>query len=483
MRPSSNRELRKAILRGVIAAAAGSLFAVARAASPTVCTEPDETPDTCSAKIEAIMGSRAISAAVPTPQDADGLASQGIAKVNSGPSSTVPQSGASTTNDFVPFLQALLGSAPVSEENQEALALEFSNFLPLPRTIQHKFGVQLLGASVYAPLDGALVAADRAADRDALKAGIAANDDVTISISLSPASKRAGRDPSFHSELWSAFLSTALSAQGSPGPAEMQYRELVGKLGAVSVDEGFGKIPDAKVRAEFVAAYEEKERETYRSTSSLRQSLKETGFFSALDLLANNPQWSFVSSYRLRDDVTGPNEWSAKFQYEIGWPNLNSATTFARCNNDASCVQSNLARYLVAPETQRTLRAAPRIAISAAYTQRKRYTFELPSTVFTYEERSYRSLVGSVAYGQFLTGKPGDAVRMRLDVKFDYEDVSNDPQRNNRGVASANVTYPVADGFFISVGAVYATKPEFRGDVDKELSARAGLTYKLAKAP
>jgi hypothetical protein len=34
-------------------------------------------------------------------------------------------------------------------------------------------------------------------------------------------------------------------------------------------------------------------------------------------------------------------------------------------------------------------------------------------------------------------------------------------------------------GFFLSLGAVYATKPEFRGDVDEEIGARAGFLYKI----
>jgi hypothetical protein len=37
----------------------------------------------------------------------------------------------------------------------------------------------------------------------------------------------------------------------------------------------------------------------------------------------------------------------------------------------------------------------------------------------------------------------------------------------------------VVDDMVLSLGVVYANKPEFRGDVDKELSACAGLSYKL----
>ena len=74
--------------------------------------------------------------------------------------------------------------------------------------------------------------------------------------------------------------------------------------------------------------------------------------------------------------------------------------------------------------------------------------------------------------------RPGER-RARLDISVGYEDFSDDPLRQDRGLATVAVTYPLMEGFYLSLGAVYATKPEFRGDVDAELSARAGFTYKI----
>jgi hypothetical protein len=53
--------------------------------------------------------------------------------------------------------------------------------------------------------------------------------------------------------------------------------------------------------------------------------------------------------------------------------------------------------------------------------------------------------------------------------------------RQDRGVATVTLTYPVMQGFYLSLGAVYATKAEFRGDVDREIGARAGVTYKIVE--
>jgi len=79
----------------------------------------------------------------------------------------------------------------------------------------------------------------------------------------------------------------------------------------------------------------------------------------------------------------------------------------------------------------------------------------------------------------FLSGTPSDPARLRLDFTASYEDVSDDPAKNDRGIANLTFTYPIANGTFLSIGAVYASKPQYRGDVDKELNARAGLLYKF----
>lgn len=47
-------------------------------------------------------------------------------------------------------------------------------------------------------------------------------------------------------------------------------------------------------------------------------------------------------------------------------------------------------------------------------------------------------------------------------------------------MASATLSQGTVSGLTLSASLVWANKPEFRGDVDEELSANIGFNYKLA---
>lgn len=70
---------------------------------------------------------------------------------------------------------------------------------------------------------------------------------------------------------------------------------------------------------------------------------------------------------------------------------------------------------------------------------------------------------------------------LRFDLEAKHEDVSGDPMKNDRTIAAATLTQNLIDGNVLSFGVVFASKPEYLGEVDKELSARVGLKYKLNK--
>jgi hypothetical protein len=458
---------------------------------PTICTGgAGETPDGCSEKIEAwVNGSGAQEL---TEETVAPVVRKEAAKINTGPSAVAVGSGASTTNDYIPFIQALLGTSPGSGDEGDNLGLEFSNFLPLPDSIQHKAAVQLLGSKLYDPLASALAEAALQAEQSALEDQVASSDDMSLSISISRSNEETGRSPAQHSGLFHALLAASVRPNARLELARRAYNSLLEeielrtrnetdpakKFTRGELDSGFGALP-AEDLDRVLVAYEQMELASHADLVLIRDNLRASGFYDALELLSNNPQWSFVANYRSRDELAGPDEWTATVRYEIGWPSLRQAQKELGCADDA-CVASKFSTFILSPSTRRSRNSSPRFAFNLSYTERARYDFLLPSSTFAFSRESVSSLVGGISYGMFLTGTPSDPNRIRLDIAANYEDVSDDPAKNDRGVANLTFTYPIGGGTFLSIGAVYATKPEYRGDVDEELNARAGLLYKFA---
>jgi len=75
-----------------------------------------------------------------------------------------------------------------------------------------------------------------------------------------------------------------------------------------------------------------------------------------------------------------------------------------------------------------------------------------------------------------------------MDLSVTYEDVSDDPSKNDRGVAKATFTYPIGNGTFLSIGAVYATLvrleskgfvTSFTGEPTAERGGRAKRHFRI----
>ena len=64
-----------------------------------------------------------------------------------------------------------------------------------------------------------------------------------------------------------------------------------------------------------------------------------------------------------------------------------------------------------------------------------------------------------------------------LNAAREYNDSD---QMNDRTVFTLTGTRNLLPGMSLTAGLVWANKPEFRGEVDQELSARLGLNYKLS---
>lgn len=92
-----------------------------------------------------------------------------------------------------------------------------------------------------------------------------------------------------------------------------------------------------------------------------------------------------------------------------------------------------------------------------------------------------KKLIISAGWSRLIPADSSGTQPMRVDFVAKYENVSDDPTRRDRGVATLTITRQFGN-LTIPFGIVYANHPEFLGPVDKELSAHVGLKFNLFSA-
>lgn len=385
-------------------------------------------------------------------------------------------SGNSAVNDFLPLLRLLLDNGEIGED-QQTIGFEWSNPLHFDPKLQNKIGVTLQRPEVYEPLKQALTAASLADEASTLEKSIDARDDLTITLNLGYASKRFGRDPRLHRSDLSSLIAPADAVDPAQFDALERLRTFERANGLDrSRDKPLCNTPEA-LRGEHMRLALA---EILAGKASLRGfvgRLKANGFYGVLDLIGNQPQLTFAASYRSRTEAAGPNEFKATLSFEMGGKNYNDYVDSCGGAGDPAC----LASYLGRDKNSEDANTSRRIRFFADYTKIARLTFAMPQPGFTFLTEPSERLSVNGTYGQYLGKETLSGQRSRIDASLAYEDFSDDPLRQDRGVATVTLTYPFMEGFYLSLGAVYATKPQFRGDVDREIGARAGVTYKIVE--
>jgi len=308
-----------------------------------------------------------------------------------------------------------------------------------------------------------------------------ARDDFTIGISLAFASEKYGRDPRLHQQLLEQLIADTDERDPREQLALMAKRKFEGANGLAAElgGQAFCSIRDPAMRGAYLKLALD---EILAASASLRafgERLTATGFYDILDLIDNQPQISFTADYRSREEAAGPDEFKASFSYERGDRDVNDLRSHCGGTFSAACIAS----FIENSDNESGIRASKRIRFNADYTKISRLDFVLPAPGFSYFAEATERLSVSAIFGRNIGATKADGRRARLDASLGYEDFSDDPLRQNRGVANLTLTYPLMQGFFLTFGAVYATKPEFRGEVDEEIGARAGITYKISEGP
>jgi hypothetical protein len=407
---------------------------------------------------------------------------------------TVP-GAAGSIRDFLPLFFGTLGLGGVKDEagaltltfNPELLSLGPANPLSLQAEIKDPV-----------PFDALLQAIPevvRAGRKSAFEKELKDFDDVALDLAWSRESERLGRNYRDHRQLLSGvFLALTEQTLGTvPAKASKVLLDDFVKQpdgpapAAFSVDMTPAQVDglDPAYRARLDQHIAEAGQEVMARQKALVELAAQQRFFELDDLINNQPQVLASATYRRRADLVGPDDLAAKFSYEIGFANVNGLRRHCggrESEVDGDCLKSYLDKF------GSTLESSPRLAITAEYSQSDAYDFALPAdalspTPFAFHLDRISKGVGKLVYGRYLRADASGVQTTRIDVEASYEIASGDPARNDRFLATATFTQKLAGDMSASLTAVYSNRPEFRGEVDKELSARFGLKYKLDRPP
>lgn len=503
-----------------------ALFAaMSQAGAANLCAVTD-TRTSCLRKYEERLTNAAKETSAKVAETNKGAAEQS-GQTNTGLSNAVSALPTSSFTDFFNTLNATANSGGANNDDPQALAFELNHcgFPTLPgQSLRCQVRARAEQPDIYDSVKTALQGiglSDRATQIDD---GLSVGDKATGGLFLSWVNDRFGREltpghnrlfqdlqdeadqmlPEASTKLHGAnagfaeFLQAVvlerMTFQESNEIEEAKEAEEAAKQAEraaflselVSESFTFDKFPD-NLEQEVLDKFEELAAAQVTYADQRMKALQGTHYFQLANLLNNQPQPQIGMEYAAVTELAGPDEFRAKVSIEGGWVNINSFRKYQKndCSKDGADTSTAicLSRYLAAPGVQQALETSARWAATVEYVRRKRYNTVVPDTTVNVTEKSVRSWIGSLSWGRYLDPFQAVSQLTRLDVIASYEDVSNDPKRQDRGIATATLSRQLSREWVLAVGLVYATKPEFRGAADKDLSLRLGLNYKILRNP
>jgi hypothetical protein len=206
--------------------------------------------------------------------------------------------------------------------------------------------------------------------------------------------------------------------------------------------------------------------------SELRSSLEKQGFFALADRLDEDPRIVAEGSYRDRSGATGPDQTSLSLRFETGVKQLGRMMSGA-ADEESIAISSD-------PHRDPRKRHLPDLALSAEYSRTDRFELAIPEDATPFAVDVAKSLTSKLVLSWYLDS----ARQRRIALEASYDDVSDDAAKQDRFVGTLSwvgrVSPKLADalgGSDLVVSFVYANKPEFRGEVDKDFGMRAGLKW------
>ena len=460
------------------------MFAVFPVAAQT-CT-PEDTAVTCWEKFVPTFTGEARAEAAEEAADDVGEA---VAKTNTG-NPVLANLANTALRDFLSTFAGVFQTSTLTENNG-LFTLDYN----LPLRLLHDNDVIKLQASFGKPkLDSALEKAlgDNSEAISTLSDAFDETDDILASATYGPSTPRFGRSLANHRPLIEGLMNAIIAERGADDPARLtaRYAKLLSTIDAPAGVKGgtdpFSAITNAADRNKAIQAIE-------AAARAQKDFIKATDTFvdDFAQLLNNQEQIHATAMYHERSNFAGANGWSVKGTWERGGKNLTRflAKHGADCDVkqmtaeididpgaavSTTCL-TKLREYLGdADQEERSWR----FAFSGEVERAESNTIALPQYTIALDTPQSDSRIFSVTAGRRLD-PPTSSRESRLDFTGSYEDVSGDPNRDNRFVASITLTQEINDNFNLPITLSYANKEKYLTDVDKKLSVNFGVSYKL----
>lgn len=399
----------------------------------------------------------------------------------------------SATEDFLPVLRFAVAAAGLQTDSADTSLLDFEYKIPLggDSPFEAKIESKVNDAEVFEPLKMAFredIRDDRIAK---LKEGLGNLADYTLELNINRKSEEHGRSPNDYYRWAFGQLYEVVAPQVSfddpirlldefqrvLGDASKRNQALNSAAPALNNTSQLSQIsPD--LQQEVMTRLTAAARSLVQATEGLRQALEANGVFDLASLMNNQPQAQLSATYHGRDDAAGPDELSAELKYEYDFSSsLNDLREECKGKSGAdffNCYQTFINRPSVEEDTDH----GDRVSVSAEYNETRPFRYSVPVDGVDLNLESGTTLSINATYGRLLDLQGlGDS--SRFDFSWTYEDVSDDPNRRDRNVASLTFSNRLLRSLGLSLGLSYANHAKFLPDSDEELSTHFGISYRM----
>lgn len=408
--------------------------------------------------------------------------------------------------DFLPRLAAA-ASTPGIGEDVTKLGLVVNT--PLNDGALLDLGARLQSAikvnnpEPYAAMLTAVNETRRPVVRERISTQLDELDDVQLTFTLSPDSRRWGRTARFHNDVLSSLTQEVITRQQAELSAAASQL-MISARGAVDTSRAECKgtagpeIPMGCIRPGHRQAFEDAitafgEAQERFSRESLNLT-REAELGRLADLVNNQPQLSAAIEWRPRDITTGPQSIALRVRGETGLANINGLRRFCgaerrererqqRRRLPLEPVSWTCYQNFVKDEGLRSsLRRGDRLWLSVDAVRQQEYDAPLiAEDSATLHLPAQWSIEASLGYG-FYTARPSDTDPQRTRVDLSARHAWNRegllrPER--RWVLTANVTHRIMDKLAIIAGLQWANKAEFLDQDVRPFGVNFGARYKF----